>query len=113
MPGLPLFSFEGQRPGSQVFHSNDGLFYHIKNCRPNRRFVYMRCIHGDSAKFNFCGGTAKVLKGGNILYHLQPHNHLPHAAHPLVCALKKDVIRRVKAGDPAPLKDILQQEGQR
>lgn len=113
MPGLPLYSFEGQRAGSVVYHCQDGLFYHKTNHRPNRKFVYMNCIHVDSAKYHFCRGTAKVLKGASTLYHLRPHNHAPHLSYPLVLALRRDVIQRVKSGDQAPFKDIIQQEGQK
>lgn len=43
---------------------------------------------------------------------MRPHNHAPNKLHLAVCALKKSIFQRVRAGDQSSLQDIAEQESQ-
>ncbi|KAK3920443.1 TDP-N-acetylfucosamine:lipid II N-acetylfucosaminyltransferase [Frankliniella fusca] len=109
---LPLHLFDGQSPGSVVFHGGDGFFYHKVNSRPNRKFTYLRCVHRNN-KALMCLGSAKALLGQGLLYSLHGHSHPSNSLYPLMKAVKRDIILRVKLGDQTAFHEIVQQEGQK
>lgn len=109
---IPLYAFPGQRADSVIYHGGDGLYYHLNNNRPNRRFAYLRCIHSDNSKI-YCPGTAKALLNAHVMCHLRGHSHEPKTNRLSVLSLRKDVIARVKMGDQTPFHEIIQQEGQK
>jgi len=108
----PLLILAGQTQNSSIYHSGNGYFYHLNNCRENRKYAYLRCIQYRSTTCP-CPGTAKALLPLKVIFHNKGHSHEPNIWYPLVKSLKKDIFSRVKHGDQSAFQEIVQQEGQK